>query len=914
MSSVSEVTRMSGLMSGLDTESLVKAATANTKNAINARKQKLQSLQWKQEAYRGVIKSLTDFQSKYLDILSKDSIRSNAVMKANKAVSSNEALSVSAGTSAVHGKYSITEVQTAKAAKIEGIKASSGGIALDFSGSVGKDNAVKVTLDGATREIKYNGGASADEAKANFLDTLNKEFDGITAAEFSFNGNRLEIVNAADDKVSHIFSVGYSSSVGLKNDASNMISSSAKIGSLDFAQGLTGNSFEFSINGESFKFDKETTIKDMINEVNRSDAGVKMSFSGLTQSFTMETTATGAGQEIEIFQAKGTLINAIFNLDSDEISTAPTTASLANKTIDNDVKFQFTADAAGFADGDNIIINGKVMSVTGLTRKQDSEKITVDGSEVTSSLFTDADGNTVNKYVKDGITHYAKKQDDGTYKDVMTVENNKVYVDGSEVEGVTADEKLAELGIEKKYKEISAADYTTALNNAYKASFPEGKGTFSVTVADGSANITFDPEDDVNTAAAVTGNITVEDTGFGSDGIVTNYDSSPYAVDTVVAGKGEMSMVVNGTDIVKITGTGADGGITIKDLTDSGYFTYDESTGELAVAGKNKIAIAPESSMETLVAMKDMFGTLDLVGKDNVGTKRIHGSNAQITVNGVTLESASNVFSIDGTTFGIENVKEFTADDVANGDAEEITVDISKDTSKIKETILNFVEEYNKLLDTMNEQLSTSRPKSDGDYYDPLTEEQEDEMEPEEIEKWNEQAKKGLLYHDTTLSKVFTNIRSAINASAGGMTIQALGIDTSDDYTEYGKLVIDDESALDAAIERYGDEIADFFTDTKNGLGAALNNAVKAAVDTSTNANGYPKGTLTSMAGVENTRSDKKNLIYSQIESVQSIIDRLNERYESQQERLWKQYSSLETYINQMNSQSSSLFGTGTTA
>lgn len=84
-SSSGGVNRFAGLMSGLDTESLVKAATANTKSAINSKKQKLQTLTWKQEAYRSIISKLSDFQNKYLDILSSSSIRANAVMKKYKA-------------------------------------------------------------------------------------------------------------------------------------------------------------------------------------------------------------------------------------------------------------------------------------------------------------------------------------------------------------------------------------------------------------------------------------------------------------------------------------------------------------------------------------------------------------------------------------------------------------------------------------------------------------------------------------------------------------------------------------------------------------------------------------------------------------------------------------------------------------
>ncbi|MDY3792128.1 MAG: flagellar filament capping protein FliD, partial [Oscillospiraceae bacterium] len=477
---------------------------------------------------------------------------------------------------------------------------------------------------------------------------------------------------------------------------------------------------------------------------------------------------------------------------------------------------------------------------------------------------------------------------------------------GSDIEGVTEEAQLSAMGIEKDYKKYTSDEIATALNDAYKASFPSGKGSFSVEVFDDTgAKIKFTPAAGEAVSVEASGNVTV-------DGASSNYTETPYASDRVIADMDKISFTVNGGVTFNMAGSGEDGKVTINDLVRSGYFTYDETNGVLSVTGKNTVEFEGESGE----AIKKLFGTTTLSGVDNVGSMTLRGSNAQITVNGVTLESASNSFAIQGTTFSINDVKEFTEEDIENGDAEEITVTVSKDTSKIKETILGFVEAYNELLDKVYDQLNTKRPKDSGDYYDPLTDDQKDEMDADEIEKWEEKAKTGLLYHDNTLSKVFTQIRQAVGcASVGGMTIQALGIDTSDDYNEYGKLKIDDESALDAAIEKYGDEIADFFTDTKDGLGTVLNNAVNAAIDTSNNRNGYPKGSLTAMAGVANTRSDRNNMIYTQISSLQSLIDTLNDRYEKQQESLWKKYSTLESYISTMNNQSTSIFGstTGTT-
>ena len=901
MATTHEITRMTGLASGLDIESLVKAGTANTKNSLDKRKQKLQTLQWKQEAYRSVITTMSDFKKKYLNIESSSSIRANAVMKSNKAESSNDSLKVSASANAAAGKYTITSVTQAKAATLTGTRASAGTVELDFSNAAEGSNTVTVTLDGSARNITFEGG---ENAKDNFLTALNDTFGEISAARFSFKDgtNKLTIENAASDKVSHSFTVGYNTAVGLKNDASNRIATTSKLGSLDFVTDLSGDKFSFSINGVDFSFDKNTTVKEMMNTVNKSDAGVTMSFNSLSQSFELKTTQTGAGKELKVSQTSGNLLNALFNI-GDELGIDPTLATgLSDKNIDESITdFTFKATADGFGASDGITVNGKTLAVTDLTKKQETEKITVGDSEINAKLHTDADGNTIYQYTQDGSTIYAKKTANDKFETVMSVSaEGVVNYNGSDLEDVTEADQLKTLGIEKKYQQYSSDEIAKALNDAYKASFPSGKGSFSVESSDDGVSIRFTHAAGEAVSVSASGDVTVE-------GASSNYTETPYPSDHVIADIDKISFTVNGGVTFNMAGNGENGKVTINDLVRSGYFVYDESTGVLAVTGKNTITAEGESAE----VFKKLFGTDTLSGVDNVGSMTLRGSNAQMTINGVTLESNSNSFTVEGTTFSIADVKEFTEDDIASGDAEEITVNVSKDTSKIKETILGFVEAYNEMLDKVYEQINTKRPKDSGDYYDPLTDDQKDEMEADEITKWEEKAKTGLLYHDSTLSKVFTQIRQAVGcANVNGMTIQALGIDTSDDFNEYGKLKIDDESKLDAAIEKYGDEIANFFTDTTNGLGTVLNNAVTSAIDTNTNKNGYPKGTLTAMAGVANTRSDRNNMIYNQISNLQSLIDKLNDRYENEQERLWKKYSTLESYISTMNNQSSSIFGT----
>ncbi len=66
-----------------------------------------------------------------------------------------------------------------------------------------------------------------------------------------------------------------------------------------------GGELSFSINGEVFTFNEDTTIGEMISEVNSSDAGVRIRYSSLTKGFSIESTSTGSGSELDIVNMTG---------------------------------------------------------------------------------------------------------------------------------------------------------------------------------------------------------------------------------------------------------------------------------------------------------------------------------------------------------------------------------------------------------------------------------------------------------------------------------------------------------------------------------------------------------------------------------------------------------------------------------
>lgn len=315
---------MSGLISGLDTESLVKSMAANTKNRLNAKKQKLQTLQWKQEAYRSSISKISEFQTKFLDWGSDTSIKANSVMNKYKAESTNDKLAVNASSSATPATYYISAAMSASAAQIKSSGSiSTDQIALDFSNNVeGKEYTVKMTYNGTTRDVTFTGSTDTDTAKANFLDAANSTFKDIKTDDQGFefkDGTSALVFNNANDGIRHTFSIQYNSeAVGLVNTVGSTMGTTTKLGDAAFNTALGDDAlFEFTINGEKFTFEKSNTIGDVINTINKADIGVKATFSTMTQSFTLESTETGTVGKLNIEQTRGNLLNSLFNSSED---------------------------------------------------------------------------------------------------------------------------------------------------------------------------------------------------------------------------------------------------------------------------------------------------------------------------------------------------------------------------------------------------------------------------------------------------------------------------------------------------------------------------------------------------------------------------------------------------------------------
>jgi len=292
-------------------------------------------------------------------------------------------------------------------------------------------------------------------------------------------------------------------------------------------------------------------------------------------------------------------------------------------------------------------------------------------------------------------------------------------------------------------------------------------------------------------------------------------------------------------------------------------------------------------------------------------TKEARGNDAEITVStdgdatNATFTSKTNSFTFDGTTIDISKLGELTTNDTP------ITVTTAKDHSAVKDLIVNFVNDYNDLISAIQKMVKTSRPKEGGMFFDPLTEEQEEEMTADQIEKWNEKAKIGLLFQDKHLNMLFADLNTAISAPyrfstctcgektacicGNAMSLHSLGIAAKD---RSGILHIDEEK-LEAMLATQGEKVAEFFTKANDGLAAKVNKAIDKAISTNSRTPGY----LSSTSGIEGTTTDKKNFIHNQIQDLQNLIETLKRRYEDEMSRYWRKFTALETHMARMNSQ-----------
>ncbi len=494
---------------------------------------------------------------------------------------------------------------------------------------------------------------------------------------------------------------------------------------------------------------------------------------------------------------------------------------------------------------------------------------------------------------------------DGTSKDIELItqeEYDTLFKDST----LTGEERLAKM----------AENLQVRLDRA----FGTGNVKAELTNVDGKDTLAFSTKNDASTVTITSFDANVKDAlgiMYGASNKVNTYATLDKAnlgiskddMSNYTDANGNLDLVING---VKIEGLTAKS--TVKDIISKINATpeagvkasYVDSTGQLMLVSSETGA-----GRQIDVSGSELGKKLFMADPDNEDAGFVAGQDAEIAVSYgdgtvVNLTRSSNTFDLEGLKVSVTG--KFGYDAAGNLDSSQaVTFNAQADVDGVTELVSKFFEEYNALVEEVNTQITSKPDKS----YGPLTDEQKAEMTEAEIERWEKKAKQGLLFNDGTMRDLSGSLQSFLTDLMGtGISyddLEEMGISVSSNYMDGGKIEFN-ETKFKQAMSTEPDKVAKVFTGegtSSKGLAQSMQDRMTPYATRYGTRNGGSYGRLVEEAGSPKVpMSVMDNYIYREIESIQDMIATLQERLSSEEDRYIKQFTSMETMINKLNTQS----------
>lgn len=329
------------------------------------------------------------------------------------------------------------------------------------------------------------------------------------------------------------------------------------------------------------------------------------------------------------------------------------------------------------------------------------------------------------------------------------------------------------------------------------------------------------------------------------------------------------------------------------------------------VTGKFRLTAKETGATNEIVmydqTTKDFFAKL---GLDQ--SVRQRGKNAKAVINGEQVTLSSNEIEMNGAKITLNKTHE----------ASEGKIELSKvnDTKALADKFRGFVKKYNEIVGKLKSMIGEKKNRR----YDPLTQEQKKDMEKEDIEKWEDQAKQGLFRGDPILTKLLSDMRHAFNSNVDGAKIamHQTGIKFTSNYKDGGKLEFD-EVAFNKAIKEKGADFMKFFTgksdkafDTghkeerfkESGVMERLNDIIKRNISP-TVLSSKQRGALVQKAGIKGYSSENTAEISLKIRSMNKRVNILMDSMQVREREYYLKFSRLERALANITKQSSALAG-----
>lgn len=939
----------SGLASGIDTESMVEQLLSGTQSKIDKQEAIKQQLEWKQEIYRDLITQINAFQTKFFSYSSNSNLMSETFFNAMSAVTSSSAFKATATSGAVTGSSTLEVRRLATKASLSSGGAVSGALVGKVDKAALEELVKQQQGTDADYTVKFKVGSKTVSANLRDLfvnsDGSFKKYDSSVQRDAAIQAKLTEAFKDTGVKVTVKDGAMSLTTEGEKRDSVTVDTASGSLGLKKL--GLTATSrpvskpsaqtttlsgkvddapkLEFTVGLDDLNKTISLDLRDLMNggqvdesklqdvlqtALNKAHGYGQITVSKDGDGFSLEVSA---GRKVSVGGSAAALgVMGLKNGQSNRVGLGARLGDLSLKTSLQGGSFRFTINGEEFHFTENDTIGDVLEKVNAsgagvrMVYRAQSDTFVLEATESGSGKqisLSQQEGNLLNAFFGVGTAKTGSR----------AVSKKLTYQVDTKDKELTANTTLKDLGLKLLDKNGKELDENTKLSELSQKS----GGLYSF--------------EDGKVMGEATGETTLGQLGLRVKGLPN---------DTKLSELEEKS---------------------------GGYFLFEDGrivlTKSYTATGEQSKAAMLELFGTTSIKLNAAVEA----GKGDVPAGiMVEGQNAIIVVDGQLTERGSNNFSINGINYDVSDITGSYSDvtmmrngsvytlqegeyfkdgkfykDVVNGGVTtttEITditlqdadgnpisagkgdlvqvgsqmklftgtpakVEVSQNTDQIMDGIKSFMDEYNKLIKTVNDYLDEDTSYRD---YAPLTADQKKEMSEREIELWEEKAKEGLLHRDSTLQTFLQQMRTVLyeKPANGGYALYELGIETGSWETK-GQLTFttDGEARLRQLLETDPTNVMKLFTDPEDGLGAKLNTILKSTANTT----GGSPGTLVQLAGVKGGSTEKNNSIYDQLKALDDKIAALKKTYEAEKTRYWNQFNTMEQMISNMNTQSAYL-------
>ena len=949
---------LTGLASGLDTESMIENAISAYKNKITSLTQQRTKTEWKQESYRSMIDKMSSFLSKYTSYRSSNNLMSSSFFdQAVKTVSKGANKDMVSATGKASSDVRIDRVlQLASAAtyKLSGSildpsTAAFGESAVTAAAleSMNLDDSMSIGSLQGTLTLAYGGANSTSHLSVRFDDSM-------TFVDEDGNPDPRKLVDEINKQLSEqSVSIGNNTYTGkdlLNNVVKAELSWDGSITFTDpkkngvYVSGATGNVKENLLGGQEPSAETASQIRKLdvgmgalfTHEISKLDyltekgASLEITVDGKTKTIQVpgrddiDGKLTGKDRDKAFVDALQKNIDDAFG---------PKKLTVSDKNGDQaGIQLQFDApkgstfslsttkgEVLGFGESGKVtsyLNTGKTLGeLLGEDGFDDLEPVKVavkdeDGKIVPGVYETDENGNPRYETDAQGNTLYSFKvngKEIGKFSKETTLSTVFNTMNSNSDCGV-------KVGYSKLTNELTFTAKETGEASEIDFSDPESEEGASLAEklfgkVDKSSKGYSKGQDAIFEATVngtSLGEITRSSNSVEMDGMTVNLKGTfGYQTDEngqikyEDSGKKSYSYERNdaGQIIFKATGSrevyGKERGDGTVELTSKGIDLTYKPTDETN----------PYAGAKVYGKFDEETGALNFYMKDKNG-----GNEKQVYLQQGNWFSTTKDFNGNPSVdFSTKVEAKPIMQPVKDKSAEGVTFETSSDADKIVDVVKQMVEDYNAMAREIKEAYSTlPAQRSNKQYYEPLTAEEEEGMTESAIKNWNEKAKQGILFGDRDLASLYQRLTSAVSMTGeNGAALREAGITVS--YSNGLSTLEFNETKFRAALNDDPDKVRDAFTASvdsgakSNGLMQALKQPLDAFGKTEGG-----KGALVEKAGSPLAPSTMyNNSIQKELNRIDEEIDRWQDKMEDQIDSYTSQFSRLEQLVQQMNSQSS---------